>query len=93
MTSFLVTGCLGRVGARVLSQLAKQGKLVSGVDVARGLFEAFSPGDRFPARYMQADLADAGAAFSAVMKFRPDVVVHCAAIPGGDFAGTVILPS
>lgn len=82
MASVLVTGCLGRVGARVVAECSKRGMRVAGVDIARGLFEAGLPGDRFPSSgYMQADLSDAGAAFAAVLKYRPDVVVHCAAIP------------
>lgn len=82
MASVLVTGCLGRVGARVVAACARRGRRVAGVDVARGLFEAGRPGDRFPPDgYMQADLSDAGATFAAVLKFRPDVIVHCAAVP------------
>ena len=64
-----------------MAECAKRGMVVAGVDVARGLFEARAPGDRFPARYMQTDLADAGNAFAAVLACKPDTVVHCAAIP------------
>jgi len=81
MASYLITGCLGRVGSRVVAECLRQGKKVAGVDVARGVFEAGVPEDKTPTSYMQLDLADAGSAFAAVMKFRPDVVVHCAAIP------------
>lgn len=81
MSSILVTGCLGRLGSRIVAACARSGSKVSGVDVMRGLFEAYAPGDRHPQRYLQADLADAGAAYAAIASFRPDIVVHAAAIP------------
>lgn len=77
----LVTGCLGRVGARVVSLLQQQGRRVVGIDTSRGLFEAASAGDRHPADYIQGDLQDAGAAYSAIARYQPSVVVHSAAIP------------
>jgi UDP-glucose 4-epimerase len=79
--AMLVTGCLGRVGARVVSLLQQQGRRVVGIDTSRGLFEAASAGDRHPADYIQGDLQDAGAAYSAIARYQPSVVVHSAAIP------------
>jgi len=40
-----------------------------------------TPGQKDPWNYQQADLCDAGEVFSMVMRFKPDAVVHIAAIP------------
>jgi UDP-glucose 4-epimerase len=81
MATVLITGCLGRVGARVASAFAKQGNVVVGMDLGRGVFEAPASSDRHPPNYIQADLQDAGAAYAAIARYRPAVVVHSAAIP------------
>lgn len=81
----LVTGGLGKVGVRVVQAFQSQpadGGLpwqVVSTDVARGVFD--TPAATDPWNYQQADLTDAGVVFAMVMRFKPDVVVHIAAIP------------
>ncbi|GAA3738773.1 nucleoside-diphosphate-sugar epimerase [Spinactinospora alkalitolerans] len=70
----LVTGGSGRLGRSVLRGLAERGHEVTGVDTApaRG-------GEGFP--FFPADLTDAGECYSVIAHFRPDAVVHLAAVP------------
>ena len=72
----LVTGALGKVGRAASAALLAAGHRVTGVDLARAVFERDEPG---AIRYVQADLTDAGAAFAVVRGH--DAVVHSAAIP------------
>ncbi len=72
----LVTGARGKVGAALLPVLLDAGHEVTALDLGPPVFEAPKPGA--PA-YLQADLADAGDAFSAVRGH--DAVIHAAAIP------------
>lgn len=72
----LLTGALGKVGRAASAALRESGHKVTGVDVGRAVFERDLPGQ---ARYVQADLTDAGAAFAVVRGH--DAVVHAAAIP------------
>jgi len=79
----IVTGGNGKVGLRVVQafQTSTEGlpwQVVS-TDVARGVFD--TPGQKDPWNYQQADLTNAGDVFAMVMRFKPDVVVHIAAIP------------
>jgi nucleoside-diphosphate-sugar epimerase len=64
----LVTGGAGRLGRSVLAGLAERGHQPVSVDVAG------SPGS-FPA-----DLTDPGEAYAVMARYRPDAVVHLAAI-------------
>lgn len=68
MTRILVTGSAGRLGRTVVSTLAQAGHEVIGVDLtpARGAFPA--------------DLTDLGEAFGVMNRYRPEAVVHLAAI-------------
>jgi UDP-glucose 4-epimerase len=70
----LVTGALGKVGAATVGALLEAGHEVTGADLAPATFE----GD-VHARYLQADLTDAGEAFAAVRG--QDAVIHAAALP------------
>lgn len=70
----LVTGGSGRLGHTVLSELADKGHEVISVDTA-----AATRGTRFPA--FPADLSDAGECYSTLAHFKPEAVVHLAAIP------------
>jgi nucleoside-diphosphate-sugar epimerase len=72
----LLTGALGKVGRATSAALLAAGHKVTGVDVARPMFDRPSPGE---ARYQQADLTDAGDAYALVRGY--DAVVHAAAIP------------
>jgi len=72
----LVTGARGKVGAATTRALIRAGHDVTATDVARGVFERPAPGEP---PYFQADLANAGDAFSVVRGM--DAVVHAAAIP------------
>jgi UDP-glucose 4-epimerase len=71
----LVTGALGKVGAATVHELVAAGHSVTGCDTAPPVYEA----GEFGARYVQADLTDAGDAFAVVRGH--DAVVHCAALP------------
>ena len=73
MSRVLVTGSAGRLGRSVVAVLAAAGHEVIGVDTAPG-----TPRDA--AATLPADLTDLGEAHSAVTRFRPDAVVHLAAI-------------
>ncbi|WP_106401395.1 NAD-dependent epimerase/dehydratase family protein [Actinocorallia populi] len=73
MSRVLVTGSAGRLGRSVVVSLAQAGHEVIGVDTAPG-----SP--REAAAVLPADLTDLGEAHSVIARFRPDAVVHLAAI-------------
>ena len=47
----------------------------------RGVYDAPLANSGFPSTYIQADLEDAGAVFAIVARFKPDAIVHVAAIP------------
>lgn len=69
----LVTGSAGRFGRSVVTALAGAGHEVIGVDTVPG-----TPADA--AETLPADLTDLGEAFEVMTRFRPDAVVHLAAI-------------
>lgn len=73
MTRILVTGSAGRLGRSVVTSLAQAGHEVIGVDSVPGTPEA-------AAATMPADLTELGEAFEVMARFRPDSVVHLAAI-------------
>jgi nucleoside-diphosphate-sugar epimerase len=73
MTRTLVTGSAGRLGRSLVTTLAQAGHEVIGVDVTAG-----TPGEA--AATLPADLTDLGEAHDVLARFRPDVVVHLAAI-------------
>ncbi|MFC7644834.1 NAD-dependent epimerase/dehydratase family protein [Streptosporangium lutulentum] len=73
MTRTLVTGSAGRFGRSVVTALADAGHEVIGVDTAPG-----TPAEA--AAVLPADLTDLGEAFEVMSRFRPDAVVHLAAI-------------
>lgn len=54
---------------------------VVGVDIVRGIYDAPAADDSFPPKYLQLDLCDAGSVYATVARFKPDAVVHIAAIP------------
>ena len=71
----LVTGALGKVGAALVDALLAAGHEVTGCDRRPPVYEAGgTPG----ARYVQAELTDAGDAFAVVRGH--DAVVHAAAL-------------
>ncbi len=67
----LVTGGSGRLGGSVLDDLSEQGHEAICVDTAPSAGR-----NAFPA-----DLTDAGDCYSTIAHFRPDAIVHLAAIP------------
>nr|WP_202638604.1 NAD(P)-dependent oxidoreductase [Bailinhaonella thermotolerans] len=69
----LVTGSAGRLGRSVTAALAQSGHEVIGVDVAPG--DGGEEAVRLPA-----DLTDLGEAYGVMNRFRPEAVVHLAAI-------------
>ncbi|NBE93346.1 NAD(P)-dependent oxidoreductase [Nonomuraea sp. KC401] len=73
MSRVLVTGSAGRLGRSVVSTLAAAGHEVIGVDHAAG-----TPDEA--AATLPADLTDTGEAFETIARFRPDTVIHLAAI-------------
>lgn len=72
----LITGSRGKVGRAAVQAFVDAGHDVLGVDLVRPVFDA---GVVVPGRYQQADLTDAGSAYSVVVGV--DAVVHIAAIP------------
>ncbi|WP_281533615.1 NAD-dependent epimerase/dehydratase family protein [Cryobacterium breve] len=72
----VVTGANGKVGRAAVEALLNAGHDVTGVDLARPVFERAVEG---AARYQMADLTDAGEAFAVIRG--ADAVVHTAAIP------------
>jgi nucleoside-diphosphate-sugar epimerase len=52
-----------------------------GIDLARGEYDTYEHDGAWPHTYWQCDLTDAGAVYSALATFKPDAVVHVAAIP------------
>lgn len=72
----LVTGALGKVGSAAVGCLQARGHEVLATDRAAPVFEAAEPG---AARYVQAELTDAGSAHHLVRGC--DAVVHAAALP------------
>jgi UDP-glucose 4-epimerase len=69
----LVTGSAGRLGRSVVTTLAAAGHEVIGVDLAAG-----TPAEA--AATLPADLTDTGVAFEVIARFRPESVIHLAAI-------------
>jgi len=72
----LVTGARGKVGRATVDALLTAGHDVTATDLGAPVFERDAPGR---ARYVQADLSDAGQAFAVVGGH--DAVIHAAAIP------------
>jgi UDP-glucose 4-epimerase len=72
----VVTGANGKVGRAAVEALLNAGHDVTGVDLARPVFERAVEG---AARYQMVDLTDAGEAFAVIRG--ADAVVHTAAIP------------
>lgn len=81
MPTYLVTGCQGKVGAHVVEKCREAGIQCVGIDLSRGVYDTPVASERFPSVYIQADLQDAGSVFSTIARFKPDVVIHVAAIP------------
>ncbi|SDJ55076.1 NAD-dependent epimerase/dehydratase family protein [Nonomuraea jiangxiensis] len=73
MSRVLVTGSAGRLGRSVVTTLAAAGHEVIGVDRVPG-----TPGEAAVAQ--PADLTDTGEAFEVIARFRPESVIHLAAI-------------
>jgi nucleoside-diphosphate-sugar epimerase len=69
----LVTGSAGRLGRSVVAELAAAGHEVIGVDMAPGAGDGC-------AVTLPADLTDLGEAYEVMARFRPEAVVHLAAI-------------
>ncbi len=73
MTRTLVTGSAGRLGRSLVTTLAQAGHEVIGVDATAG-----TPDEA--AATLPADLSDLGETYDVMARFRPDAVVHLAAI-------------
>jgi UDP-glucose 4-epimerase len=73
MARILVTGSAGRLGRSVVASLAQSGHEVIGVDLAPGTPQQ-------AAVTLPADLTDLGEAYDVLARFRPESVVHLAAI-------------
>jgi UDP-glucose 4-epimerase len=77
----LITGSQGKVGLHLTRAFRESGHTTVGIDLARGVYDTPAAEGPFPDEYIQADLCDAGAVYSTIARFRPDAVVHNAAIP------------
>lgn len=73
MTRTLVTGSAGRLGRSVVVSLAQAGHEVIGIDAVPG-----TPAEA--AVTLPADLTNLGEAYDVMARFRPDAVIHLAAI-------------
>ncbi|MFF5205833.1 NAD-dependent epimerase/dehydratase family protein [Streptosporangium sp. NPDC000396] len=73
MTRTLVTGSAGRLGRSVVTSLARAGHEVIGVDSGPG-----TPSEAVAS--LPADLTDLGETYDVLARFRPDAVVHLAAV-------------
>ncbi|HUR05711.1 MAG TPA: NAD(P)-dependent oxidoreductase [Nonomuraea sp.] len=73
MTRTLVTGSAGRLGRSVVVSLAQAGHEVIGIDAVPG-----TPVEA--AVTLPADLTNLGEAYDVMARFRPDAVIHLAAI-------------
>jgi dTDP-4-dehydrorhamnose reductase len=78
LKKLLVTGASGLLGSHVARQA------VGRFDVL-GLYQSFRPRD-IPGRLEPLDLADAPAVRARLDGFRPDLIVHCAALADADRA-------
>jgi UDP-glucose 4-epimerase len=74
----LITGVQGKVGRATSAAALAAGHQVTGLDLTRPSFERPEPG---AARYIQAELTDAGQAYAAVARSALHAIIHCAAIP------------
>jgi UDP-glucose 4-epimerase len=78
----LVTGSQGKVGRHVVAAFRAAGDEVIGVDLPRGSFDCPpAANDPFPPVYISGDLLDGNVMMSTVARYRPDAIVHTAAIP------------
>ena len=77
----LITGSQGKVGKHVVARCKQLGIETIGVDLARGEYDTYVASSAWPQTYWQCDLSDAGAVYSAIATFKPDAVIHVAAIP------------
>ncbi|MEV0586065.1 NAD(P)-dependent oxidoreductase [Nonomuraea sp. NPDC050310] len=73
MSRTLVTGSAGRLGRSVVTAFAAAGHEVIGVDSAPG-----TPPEA--AGHLPADLTDLGETYQVLARYRPDAIVHLAAI-------------
>ncbi|AOS64920.1 NAD-dependent epimerase/dehydratase family protein [Actinoalloteichus hymeniacidonis] len=71
----LVTGGSGRLGRSVLTAVAEAGHEPVCVDLVR------PPAGQVPYESFAVDLLDTGECFSTVARYRPDAIVHLAAVP------------
>ena len=78
MKKLLVTGASGLLGSHVARQAAGRFDTL-------GLYQSFRPRD-IPGRLEPLDLADAPAVRARLDGFRPDLIVHCAALADADRA-------
>lgn len=78
MKKLLVTGASGLLGSHVA-------RLATGRFDTLGLFQSFRPAN-IPGRLESLDLADATVVRSKLDDFRPDLIVHCAALADADRA-------
>ena len=76
MKRILITGASGLVGSHLMQRAAGRFDTL-------GLFQSFEPRG-LPGRFAPCDLTDATAAAAAFAAFRPDIVIHCAAMADSD---------
>lgn len=83
---FFVTGVAGQLGHDVMNELAARGFTGIGSDVAPG-YSGIADGSAVTSMpYVSLDITDADAVRAALLRERPDVVVHCAAWTAVDLA-------
>ena len=83
---FFVTGVNGQLGYDVVIELLSRGNTVTGSDIADGFSGLSEINNNILASYVKLDITDANAVNMAILKEKPDVIIHCAAWTAVDAA-------
>ena len=83
---FFVTGVCGQLGHDVMIELSRRGHEAVGSDIAPACAGADGGRGGSAMRYVQLDITDKEAVERALMRAKPDAVIHCAAWTAVDAA-------
>ena len=81
-----VTGVCGQLGHDVLNELVRRGIDAVGSDIQPAYAGTDDGSSVVRSPYVQLDITDRGAVFSALQSVRPDAVIHCSAWTAVDAA-------
>ena len=82
----LVTGTHGQLGHDVVSEGVKRGHRMIGSDIQSEYSGVAEVSAATPVPYLQLDITDGSAVREAILEYRPDAVIHCAAWTAVDSA-------